>query len=98
MAAEMGLPQQVNFQAGGAMPTCTFIGLEGDCLELPPPPQEGDYLQLPPSTSEGHYLQLQPSPPKGNYLLLPPSTPEGHYLQFPPSPQEEGPGHDAGIP
>ncbi|MGH0157864.1 UNVERIFIED_CONTAM: hypothetical protein FKN15_034422 [Acipenser sinensis] len=38
LAADMGLSQQVDFQVGGASPTCTLTGLEGKCLLSTSPP------------------------------------------------------------
>ncbi|MGH0128472.1 UNVERIFIED_CONTAM: hypothetical protein FKN15_034930 [Acipenser sinensis] len=46
LAADMGLPQQVDFQVGGATPTCTLTGLEGKCLLSPSPPAEGKCLLI----------------------------------------------------
>ncbi|MGH0168313.1 UNVERIFIED_CONTAM: hypothetical protein FKN15_054170 [Acipenser sinensis] len=54
LAADMGLPQQVDFQVGGATPTCTLTGLEGKCLLSPSPPAEEECLLVSPSEAEPH--------------------------------------------
>ncbi|MGH0144475.1 UNVERIFIED_CONTAM: hypothetical protein FKN15_002904 [Acipenser sinensis] len=62
LAADMGLPQQVDFQVGGATPTCTLTGLEGKLLLSPsPPPAGGGRLLLPPPQQQ---LQQRPEEPE----------------------------------
>ncbi|MGH0148825.1 UNVERIFIED_CONTAM: hypothetical protein FKN15_013493 [Acipenser sinensis] len=90
LAADMGLPQQVDFQVGGATPTCTLTGLEGKCLLSPSPPAEGKCRLSPSPPAEGKCL-LSPSPPAEGKCLLSPSPPaEGKCLLVSPSqPAEE---------
>ncbi|MGH0136647.1 UNVERIFIED_CONTAM: hypothetical protein FKN15_024452 [Acipenser sinensis] len=57
----MGLPQQVDFQVGGATPTCTLTGLEGKFLLSPSPPAEGKCLLSPSPPAEEEFLLVSPS-------------------------------------
>ncbi|MGH0139224.1 UNVERIFIED_CONTAM: hypothetical protein FKN15_026223 [Acipenser sinensis] len=91
LAADMGLPQQVGFQVGGATLTCTFVGLEKDYLPLPPPPPWDDCLLLSPPLLEGDCM-LHPLPSTGEEVELPlppywlgaPTTPLGDaYMTLP---------------
>ncbi|MGH0150885.1 UNVERIFIED_CONTAM: hypothetical protein FKN15_056245 [Acipenser sinensis] len=93
LAADMGLPQQVDFQVGGATPTCTLTGLEGKCLLSPSHPAEEECLLVSPSQpAEEECLLVSPSEAEphqfpaigGDYTLLPPSSP-GDYMLLPPS-------------
>ncbi|MGH0114823.1 UNVERIFIED_CONTAM: hypothetical protein FKN15_055550 [Acipenser sinensis] len=67
LAADLGLPQQVDFQVGGATPTCTLTGLEGKCLLSPSQPAEEECLLVSPS-----------QPAEEECLLVSPSEAEPH--------------------
>ncbi|MGH0134824.1 UNVERIFIED_CONTAM: hypothetical protein FKN15_021821 [Acipenser sinensis] len=86
LAADMGMPQQVDFQVGGATPTCTLTGLEGKCLLSLSPPAEGKFLLSPSPPAEGKCLLVAPSEPHQS----PASEGEPHQ-----SPASEGDPHQS---
>ncbi|MGH0191282.1 UNVERIFIED_CONTAM: hypothetical protein FKN15_062408 [Acipenser sinensis] len=78
LAADKELPKQVEFQVGGATPTCTLTGLKGDYLLSPSPPAEEECRLSPSPPAEGKCL-LSPSPPaEGKCLLSPLQERESH--------------------
>ncbi|MGH0169280.1 UNVERIFIED_CONTAM: hypothetical protein FKN15_056605 [Acipenser sinensis] len=89
LAADMGLPQQVAFQVGGATSTCTLTGLKGDYLQLPSPPAGEECLLVSPPAPEGQEPSLPSPAPEGG---VPPLSPEreGEPHQ---SPASEGDPH-----